>query len=106
LSHSTVAMGGLALAGMGLPFSAMVQSSGNRAKSIRQGFIGIGGRGSWKWHRLILALRENKQPDWDTYDSVTSSAISPVTEASVTDSSKPEEFPDFTNGKQKTDVRE
>ena len=54
------------------------------------------------WHRLILALRENKQPDWDTYDSVTSSAISPVTEASVADRSRPKEFPDFTRGKWKT----
>jgi predicted dehydrogenase len=47
LSHSTVAIGGLALAGMGLPFSAIVQSSGNKAKSILLGFIGIGGRDSW-----------------------------------------------------------
>lgn len=54
------------------------------------------------WHRLILALRENKQPDWDTYDSVTSSAIIPVTEASVADKSRPKDFPDFTKGKWKT----
>jgi len=53
------------------------------------------------WHRLMVALRENVQPDWDTYDSVTSSAISPVTEASVADGSKPKEFPDFTKGKWK-----
>jgi len=52
-------------------------------------------------HRLILALRENKQPDRDTHDSVTSSAISPVTEASVADSIEPKEFPDFTKGKWK-----
>ncbi|MCK0148199.1 hypothetical protein MWU78_21310 [Arenibacter sp. F26102] len=54
-----------------------------------------------KWTRLITALRENLQPDWDTYDSVTSSAISPVSEASVADGSKPKDFPDFTKGKWK-----
>ncbi len=51
------------------------------------------------WHRLIQALRENKMPDWDVYDSVTSSAISPITEMSVANSSKPIDFPDFTKGK-------
>lgn len=54
------------------------------------------------WHRLIVALREKKMPDWDVYDSVTSSAISPVTEASVANKSRPVDFPDFTKGKWKT----
>jgi len=56
------------------------------------------------WHRLMSALRENKQPDWDVYDSVTSSAIIPVTEASVADKSRPIDFPDFTKGKWNTRV--
>lgn len=54
------------------------------------------------WHRLIKAIRENKLPDWDVYDSVTSSAISPVTELSVSNKCKPVDFPDFTKGKWKT----
>lgn len=54
------------------------------------------------WHRLIEALRENKQPDWDVYDSVSSSAISPLTEASVASKSRTVDFPDFTKGKWKT----
>jgi hypothetical protein len=54
------------------------------------------------WHRLIEALREDKMPDWDVYDSVTSSVISPLTEASVAANSKLIEFPDFTKGKWKT----
>lgn len=54
------------------------------------------------WTRLINALRENKVPDWDVYDSVTSSAISPLSEASVAANSKTVEFPDFTKGKWKT----
>ncbi|WP_157466666.1 hypothetical protein [Cyclobacterium marinum] len=48
---------------------------------------------------MILALQENKQPDWDVYDSVTSAAIIPLTGASVADKSRPVDFPDFTKGK-------
>ena len=55
-----------------------------------------------RWHRLIVALREDKMPDWDVYDSVTSSAISPISEMSVASGSKPIEFPDFTKGKWQT----
>jgi predicted dehydrogenase len=54
------------------------------------------------WDRLVRALRENRLPDWDVYDSVTSSAISPVTEASVASKGKAIDFPDFTKGKWKT----
>jgi hypothetical protein len=54
------------------------------------------------WDRLVRSLRENRLPDWDVYDSVTSSAISPVTEASVADKGKAIDFPDFTRGKWKT----
>jgi hypothetical protein len=54
------------------------------------------------WDRLVSALRENRLPDWDVYDSITSSAISPVTEASVADRGKPIDFPDFTRGQWKT----
>ena len=54
------------------------------------------------WHRLVEAIRAGKMPDWDVYDSVTSSAISAVTEMSVASGSKPIKFPDFTKGKWKT----
>ena len=54
------------------------------------------------WHRLIQSLRENKMPDWDVYDSVTSAAISAITEESVANKSKAVDFPDFTKGKWKT----
>lgn len=57
------------------------------------------------WHRLVTALRENKMPDWDVYDSVTSSAISAITEASVANKSKAIDFPDFTKGKWKTNPK-
>ena len=54
------------------------------------------------WYLLIKALREDKMPFFDVYDSVTSSVISPLTEASVSNKSQPVEFPDFTHGKWKT----
>ena len=57
------------------------------------------------WHRLIEALRENRMPDWDVYDSVTSSAISPITEVSVANKGKPVDFPDFTKGKWQSRAR-
>ena len=67
-----------------------------------QGHGGGGTQTPLTWHRLVTALRENKLPDWDVYDSVTSSAISPITEASVASKGKPIDFPDFTKGKWKT----
>jgi hypothetical protein len=54
------------------------------------------------WERLVAALRNNRMPDWDVYDSVTSSAISPLSEKSVAGGNTPVEFPDFTKGKWKT----
>ena len=54
------------------------------------------------WERLVAALRAGRMPDYDVYDSVTSSVISPLTEKSVAGGSVPVEFPDFTKGKWKT----
>jgi hypothetical protein len=54
------------------------------------------------WARLIAALRAGKISDWDVYDSVTSSGISPLTEKSVAGGSVPVPFPDFTKGRWKT----
>lgn len=57
------------------------------------------------WSRLVEAIRNERMPDWDVYDSVTSSVISPLTEMSVAGGSKPVEFPDFTKGKWETAPR-
>lgn len=54
------------------------------------------------WHLLVKALREDKMPYFDVYDSVTSSVISPLTEMSVANGSKPVKVPDFTKGKWET----
>ena len=70
-------------------------------KSIR----GHGGRTvktPLTWALLIQALRTGTPPYFDVYDSVTSSAVSPLTEESVKNKGKPVEFPDFTRGKWKT----
>lgn len=64
---------------------------------------GSGGRTTpIRWHRLVQALREDRMPDWDVYDSVTSSTISPITELSVAERSRPVDFPDFTRGNWET----
>lgn len=57
------------------------------------------------WYRLVNALRENKMPDWDVYDSVTSGSIAPISEMSVAQKSRDIEFPDFTRGKWATRSR-
>ena len=53
------------------------------------------------WHLLIEALRADQVPYFDVYDSVTSSVVSPLTEESVANRSRPVEVPDFTRGKWK-----
>jgi hypothetical protein len=53
---------------------------------------------SLTWHRLVQAVLKNDITDFDVYDSVTSSAIGPLSEMSVSSGSTPVEFPDFTRG--------
>jgi predicted dehydrogenase len=73
-----------------------------KPKHLKQALRGHGGGSSTtpvSWERLVAALRAGRMPDWDVYDSVTSSAISPLTEKSVAGGSAPVPFPDFTKGK-------
>ncbi|MCG2461648.1 Gfo/Idh/MocA family oxidoreductase [Flavobacteriaceae bacterium F89] len=72
-----------------------------RKRAIR----GHGGSGSTTpltWHLLVQALRENKMPYFDVYDSVTSSVIFPLSNLSVANKSKTVDVPDFTKGKWKS----
>ncbi|MCJ7467286.1 MAG: Gfo/Idh/MocA family oxidoreductase [Maribacter sp.] len=65
---------------------------------------GHGGSGTTTpltWHLLIQALRENKTPYFDVYDSITSSVIFPLSGLSVANNSKTVDIPDFTRGKWK-----
>lgn len=70
-----------------------------------EGHGGGGTQTPLNWHRLVIALRENKMPDWDVYDSVTSGAIVPLSCASVANKCQAVDFPDFTKGKWKTRPR-
>ena len=53
-------------------------------------------------YRLIKCLREGKPLDVDVYDAAAWSVITPLSEWSVTNKSKPIDFPDFTRGAWKT----
>lgn len=59
---------------------------------------GHGGMDYIEDYRLIQALRQGVGPDIDVYDSVTWSAIFPVSEQSVNGRGKAVPFPDFTRG--------
>jgi predicted dehydrogenase len=76
-----------------------------RKGGVIQGHGGGGTQTPQHWDRLVRALRENRLPDWDVYDSVTSSAIVPLSCASVANKSQAIDFPDFTKGKWKTRPR-
>jgi predicted dehydrogenase len=52
--------------------------------------------------RLIEALRAGVPPDFDVYDAASWSAVTPLSERSVADRSRPVDFPDFTRGRWKT----
>jgi len=54
---------------------------------------------SINWTNLVEAIRNDTSPYIDTYDSVTSSAVSAVTEQSIAEGCRPVDFPDFTRGK-------
>jgi predicted dehydrogenase len=68
----------------------------------RKAIRGHGGRGRatpLTWYLLVKALREEKMPFFDVCDSVTSSAVSPLSEQSVANKGQSVSFPDFTKGK-------
>jgi hypothetical protein len=69
---------------------------------------GHGGRGTrtpLTWYLLVQNLRNDTMPYFDVYDSVTSSVISPLSEQSVANNSRPVDVPDFTRGAWKEDDR-
>ena len=53
-------------------------------------------------YRLIQALLKGTPTDYDVYDAATWSAVSPLSEWSVANKSRPIDFPDFTKGQWKT----
>jgi hypothetical protein len=76
-----------------------------KPKPRKASLRGHGGGGATTpvvWERLVAALRAGRMSDWDVYESVTSSAIGPLSEKSVAGGSAPVPFPDFTKGKWQT----
>ncbi len=52
-------------------------------------------------YRLIKCLREGLPTDMNVYDAAALSAVSELSERSVSEGSKPIQFPDFTRGQWK-----
>lgn len=53
-------------------------------------------------YRLIQALLQDSPTDYNVYDAATWSAVSPLSEWSVANRSRPIDFPDFSKGRWKT----
>jgi predicted dehydrogenase len=60
---------------------------------------GHGGMDYLEDYRLIKCLREGLPSDMNVYDAVALSAVTPLSEWSVANGSRPIEFPDFTRGR-------
>lgn len=63
---------------------------------------GHGGMDYLEDYRLIKCLREGLPTDMNVYDAAALSAVTPLSEWSVANGSRPAEFPDFTRGRWKT----
>jgi len=72
-------------------------------KQLEEGSKGAGhgGMDYIEDFRLIEALRNGRPLDLDVYDGVSWSVVTPLSEKSVADRSKPIDFPDFTRGQWK-----
>ncbi|MBE7175933.1 MAG: Gfo/Idh/MocA family oxidoreductase [Mucilaginibacter polytrichastri] len=62
---------------------------------------GHGGMDWFVFNAFVESVKRKKQTPIDVYDSVTMSAITPLSETSVQNGNAPQEFPDFTGGKWK-----
>jgi hypothetical protein len=63
---------------------------------------GHGGMDFLEDYRLIKCLREGLPTDMNVYDAAALSVVTPLSEWSVANGSRPIEFPDFTRGRWKT----
>lgn len=62
---------------------------------------GHGGMDWFVFNAFVIAVRDKKQTPIDVYDSVTMSVITPLSTKSLKEGNKPQQFPDFTQGKWK-----
>lgn len=60
---------------------------------------GHGGMDWFVFNAFVIAVKDKKQTPIDVYDSVTMSVITPLSTKSLKEGNKPQEFPDFTQGK-------
>lgn len=72
------------------------QNIGEKARGA-----GHGGMDYLEDYRLIQSLRTGTPMDMDVYDAAALSVVSELSERSVADRSRPQDFPDFTRGKWK-----
>ena len=63
------------------------------------GTAGHGGGDFFTLHHFYECVRSKQRPGIDVYDAVTWSALIELSRRSILDGNKPEEYPDFTNGK-------
>jgi hypothetical protein len=69
---------------------------------VRAATGGHGGMDFLEDLRLIECLRRGEPTDQDVYDAAAWSVITPLTERSVANRSRPVEVPDFTRGRWKS----
>jgi hypothetical protein len=62
---------------------------------------GHGGMDFIEDYRLVEAMRQGRPLDFDVYDGVSWSVVTPLSEWSVAKKSRPADFPDFTRGQWK-----
>jgi len=60
---------------------------------------GHGGMDYFVAHAFVESVKRNVSPPLDVYDAAAWSAISPLSERSITEGNAPQYFPDFTRGK-------
>jgi len=72
------------------------------AEALKSG--GHGGADYITMYEFVKAVRNRTQPPQDVYDAATWSAIVPLSRQSVAEGSRPIPFPDFTNGKWKSNT--
>lgn len=65
---------------------------------------GHGGMDWFVFHAFVESVKRKVQTPIDVYDSITMSAITPLSEKSLAEGNMPQQFPDFTKGKWKERV--
>ncbi|HEX9165390.1 MAG TPA: Gfo/Idh/MocA family oxidoreductase [Gemmatimonadales bacterium] len=73
-----------------------------RFDAARQATTGHGGMDFLEDWRLIKCLREGLPTDFNVYDAALLSSVTPLSETSVAERSRPVDFPDFSRGRWKT----